>query len=226
MNNRIIYWGFLITAPFLAPGISRARWMNPDTGRFHTMDSYEGNQEEPMSMHKYLYCEVNPVNRIDPSGHAAYFIARELGFAAGAPAWKLGFGHGYLLFTSPSDLGTGDPFTTHQQIVDTFSWHPDVWDYKYEGDVGVPGRVWEHHPTDMNPSGNGVPSEAYLVTTAPSQQSKLYNSISSWIQAAKPGYEYGVPKRDPNDLNSEIGDNHVNAPKNGVYYSLGEQNCV
>ncbi len=68
MNNRIIYWGFLITAPFLAPGISRARWMNPDTGRFHTMDSYEGHQENPISLQKYLYAHANPVNLKDPSG--------------------------------------------------------------------------------------------------------------------------------------------------------------
>ncbi len=68
MNNRMIYWGFLITVLFLAPGISHARWMNPDTGRFHTMDSYEGDQENPISLHKYLYCHDNPANGTDPSG--------------------------------------------------------------------------------------------------------------------------------------------------------------
>ena len=33
------------------------------------MDSYEGNNEDPLSLHKYLYCSGNPVNRIDPSGN-------------------------------------------------------------------------------------------------------------------------------------------------------------
>jgi len=47
----------------------RARCMNPDSGRFWTMDTYEGNQEDPPSLHKYLYCHGNPVNAIDPSGH-------------------------------------------------------------------------------------------------------------------------------------------------------------
>jgi len=46
----------------------RARHMNPQTGRFWTMDSYEGNSFDPISLHKYLYCHADPVNGIDPSG--------------------------------------------------------------------------------------------------------------------------------------------------------------
>lgn len=47
----------------------RARYLNPNTGRFWTMDTSEGNQEDPLSLHKYLYCQGNPVNGRDPSGH-------------------------------------------------------------------------------------------------------------------------------------------------------------
>ena len=46
----------------------RARYYSPELGRFWTMDSYEGNQEDPLSIHKYLYCHDNPTGRIDPSG--------------------------------------------------------------------------------------------------------------------------------------------------------------
>jgi len=46
----------------------RARYLNPNIGRFWTMDSYEGNTEEPISLHKYLYCSANPANRLDPDG--------------------------------------------------------------------------------------------------------------------------------------------------------------
>ncbi len=47
----------------------RARYSNPKTGRFWNMDSYEGNSEDPRSLHKYLYTQNNPVNMVDPSGH-------------------------------------------------------------------------------------------------------------------------------------------------------------
>jgi hypothetical protein len=33
------------------------------------MDDYEGDNEDPGSLHKYLYCTDNPVNRFDPTGH-------------------------------------------------------------------------------------------------------------------------------------------------------------
>jgi RHS repeat-associated protein len=46
----------------------RARTYNPVTGRFWTMDTYEGDSEDPKSLHKYLYCAANPLNNIDPGG--------------------------------------------------------------------------------------------------------------------------------------------------------------
>ena len=48
--------------------LNRARYLNPNTGRFWTMDTYEGDQESPLSLHKYLYVGDNPVNCSDPSG--------------------------------------------------------------------------------------------------------------------------------------------------------------
>jgi len=32
------------------------------------MDSFEGDRQDPLSLHKYLYCAGDPINRIDPSG--------------------------------------------------------------------------------------------------------------------------------------------------------------
>ena len=48
---------------------NRARYLNVETGRFISKDSYEGYQYDPKSLHKYLYGENNPVNRTDPSGY-------------------------------------------------------------------------------------------------------------------------------------------------------------
>ncbi len=47
----------------------RARYMNPASGRFWTMDSFEGGSYDPASLHKYVYASNNGANRIDSSGH-------------------------------------------------------------------------------------------------------------------------------------------------------------
>jgi RHS repeat-associated protein len=49
----------------------RARYYSPNLGRFWTMDSDEGNQMRPRSLHKFLYAEADPINLRDPSGHSS-----------------------------------------------------------------------------------------------------------------------------------------------------------
>jgi RHS repeat-associated protein len=60
----------------------RARYYNPATGRFLTMDPGKegccalrppqvGNLFDPGTLHKYLYVKGNPVNASDPSGRSA-----------------------------------------------------------------------------------------------------------------------------------------------------------
>jgi RHS repeat-associated protein len=46
----------------------RARYMNPATGRFLSRDKFQGDINEPATLHKYLYVANDPLNRIDPSG--------------------------------------------------------------------------------------------------------------------------------------------------------------
>ncbi len=58
----------LVWALLLGAGAAKARYLNPDSGRFQTMDSYEGTQTDPLRLHKYLYAHGNPVMMVDPSG--------------------------------------------------------------------------------------------------------------------------------------------------------------
>lgn len=48
---------------------NRARYLNVESGRFISQDSYEGSPADPQSLHKYLYTGNDPVNKIDPSGN-------------------------------------------------------------------------------------------------------------------------------------------------------------
>lgn len=43
--------------------------MNPQSGRFVTSDPFQGFFYDPVSLHKYLYTENDPVNKKDPSGY-------------------------------------------------------------------------------------------------------------------------------------------------------------
>ena len=46
----------------------RARMYDPHIGRFTSRDPVTGKFEEPLTLHKYLYCINDPMNRIDPWG--------------------------------------------------------------------------------------------------------------------------------------------------------------
>jgi len=55
----------------------RARYMDPEVGRFTQMDLWPGKPCEPQSLHDYGYAHGNPVNYVDPSGQ---FIGLAGGF--------------------------------------------------------------------------------------------------------------------------------------------------
>jgi hypothetical protein len=68
MNRRILIGALVGALLLLAPSILQARWMNPNNGRFWTMDSAAGQPQTPLSLHKYIYCYKNVLDTSDPSG--------------------------------------------------------------------------------------------------------------------------------------------------------------
>jgi len=46
----------------------RARYYSQSIGRFGSLDSYQGDDEDPATFHKYLYSRGDPTNYGDPSG--------------------------------------------------------------------------------------------------------------------------------------------------------------
>ncbi len=49
----------------------RARYYNPYIGRFISEDSYWGEDNNPLSLNRYTYAHNDPIQYIDPTGHAA-----------------------------------------------------------------------------------------------------------------------------------------------------------
>lgn len=75
----------------------RARWLDPEIGRFISMDPYVGNVLEPMSLHRYLYGNADPLNMVDPTGEksvasfaigAAVFAAISVALFAGIEVYN------------------------------------------------------------------------------------------------------------------------------------------
>ncbi|WP_044618278.1 RHS repeat-associated core domain-containing protein [Gynuella sunshinyii] len=47
----------------------RARYYDQNIGRFGTLDSYQGNDSNPITLHKYLYGNADPAMNVDPTGN-------------------------------------------------------------------------------------------------------------------------------------------------------------
>ena len=56
----------------------RARHYDASSGRFLSRDPFEGVRREPLTLHRYLYGNANPVAFVDPSGELAVPSASQL----------------------------------------------------------------------------------------------------------------------------------------------------
>jgi RHS repeat-associated protein len=50
------------------------RWYQSNYGRFVSPDPKNGSPEDPLSWNRYLYCNNDPINRLDPDGKAGHII--------------------------------------------------------------------------------------------------------------------------------------------------------
>nr|WP_269800210.1 RHS repeat-associated core domain-containing protein [Paenibacillus phocaensis] len=58
------YWDNVTDLQYL-----RARWYDPNAGRFVSKDPYEGSIDNPLSLNRYSYVANNPLIYVDPSGN-------------------------------------------------------------------------------------------------------------------------------------------------------------
>lgn len=65
----------------------RARYYDPQIGRFTSFDIQEGTVDASQNLNRYVYCKNNPVKYVDPSGEAGIDVASTL-------LWDAFFGGG------------------------------------------------------------------------------------------------------------------------------------
>jgi RHS repeat-associated protein len=85
----------------------RARHYDADRGRFVSMDPYPGEIDDPVSLHKYLYANADPVNFVDPSGlesEEEAGIVRAIALRIVTSLWRVGRGVSCVLIQSASTI--------------------------------------------------------------------------------------------------------------------------
>ena len=69
--NEVTFTGSVADASGLL--YMNARYYNPTTARFLSQDTYTGSASVPWTQHLYAYCNNNPVNMVDPTGHRSIY---------------------------------------------------------------------------------------------------------------------------------------------------------
>ncbi|APB71989.1 RHS repeat protein [Paenibacillus polymyxa] len=93
----------------------RARWYDPDSGRFINEDTYDGEINDTLSLNLYTYVKNNPLSYVDPNGHDAIIITN--------PELAVGFGHTSALIQDKNKIWSyfywGNKNVQYEQIKDS-----------------------------------------------------------------------------------------------------------
>jgi RHS repeat-associated protein len=69
-RNRFAFTGYEWD-PELGLFNAKARYFDPQIGRFSSQDSFIGQIDDPPSLHRYFYANANPTRFVDPTGFAS-----------------------------------------------------------------------------------------------------------------------------------------------------------
>jgi RHS repeat-associated protein len=114
-TEKVEYAGELIdTAAGTSPGLYYigARWMDPELGRFISLDPKSGSPESPQTLNRYVYCVNNPLRFTDPTGadimsySSSTLISESFGFGRSCTRYR-GSSSGLLSIYQWSYAGLG-----------------------------------------------------------------------------------------------------------------------
>ena len=143
----------------------RARFYDPQVGRFISRDALSGAAAKPVSQNRWAYALSNPISYSDPSGLAAEPNSGDSGAAISGPifrsgailggtVWLISSGSGFSVSTSDSaPNGTYTPPTGSQPIRTTSTpyWPPsDIFGYSPPPVQNTP--VWPISDTYIGPA--------------------------------------------------------------------------
>jgi len=113
----------------------RARYYDPvNMGRFLSMDTWEGDSDQPMNYNLWLYGNADPVNNIDPDGHDAIWLTNEN--AVALPSEEKAIIHGGHTSLLIEDGHTGNWYYFYYGPE-----HPNPWDPEFVVVEPVPQTV-------------------------------------------------------------------------------------
>jgi RHS repeat-associated protein len=121
----------------------RARWYDTNAGNFISMDSYEGNNQDPISLHKYKAFRNDGVNFKDPSGNDSYTVGGRISELLKGLVYSLKKGDArQYLSKYPTEIFIPQDVDIDENIERSFfmsfsTWFGNVfpegaWDYKYQ----------------------------------------------------------------------------------------------
>jgi RHS repeat-associated protein len=162
----------------------RARYYDPAIGRFLTSDPYQGNPQDPRSLHKYSYVQDNPVNGADPlglygpeEGTAAHQLIGRYYLWAYGDYFVTHFGANPNQGFDPTDT-VGDGWAAYNRAIvsgnESMGWRPDLRNY-------LSGDVYEVKPLTT-----------YGVGTA-FKEAVAYSIVLNFAEADAPGLGIWYP---------------------------------
>jgi RHS repeat-associated protein len=75
----------------------RARYYSSQVGRFISSDSWQGNIFEPITLHKYVYANLDPINLWDPTGNFVISLERLGTVSIQSSLWRLDVLRGFSI---------------------------------------------------------------------------------------------------------------------------------